>query len=161
MPYPPTHLLFYGFAVIIAGVFVTSVGTFEGQPRKNDRMFLLVLLLAGAVGSLLPDVPAVWNLLAHGNLRHTMAGPIPSHSLLFGMVLSVLTFGLAYVMYRTPSRATLLGSMVMVTFVFHLVLDDLEGGNIAYMYPLYDGPLSIFGARVLATMVRMFHVIFF
>ncbi|MDW7732235.1 MAG: metal-dependent hydrolase [Methanolobus sp.] len=160
MPYPPTHLLFFGFAVLIAGIFVMSGLGSEGKVRISDKGFLLVLLLAGTIGSLLPDVPAVWNLLLHGNLRHTMAGPIPSHSLLFGMILTALTLGLAYLVYRNSFRAGLLGMIVGVTFVFHLVLDDLEGGNIAYLFPLYDGHLSIFGARVLATIIRMVHVMF-
>ena len=155
MPYPPTHLLFYGFMVLVAGTFLLSAYSFEGRSRIGNRNFMIVLLIAGAVGSLLPDVPAVWNLILHGNLRHNMVGPIPSHSLIFGMVISGFMLGLSYLVYRNFQRALSLAMIIAVTFVFHLVLDDLEGGSIAYLFPFYEEPVSIFGARVLATIFQM------
>ncbi len=160
MPYPPTHLLFYGFMVLVAGTFLLSAYSFEGRSQIGNRNFMLVLLIAGAVGSLLPDVPAVWNLLLHGNLRHNMVGPIPSHSLIFGMVISGSMLGFGYLVYRNSRQAFSLAMIIAVTFVFHLILDDLEGGSIAYLFPLYEKPVSIFGARVLATIFEVLRNVF-
>ncbi|KXS42822.1 MAG: hypothetical protein AWU59_1446 [Methanolobus sp. T82-4] len=160
MPYPPTHLLFYGFMVLVAGSFLLSAYSFEGKPRISNRNFMIVVLIAGAVGSLLPDVPAVWNLILHGNLRHNMVGPMPSHSIIFGVIISGFVLGLGYLVYRNFLRAFSLAMIIAVTFVFHLVLDDLEGGNIAYLFPFYEGPVSIFGAKVLATIFEVLRNVF-
>lgn len=160
MPYPPTHLLFYGFMVLVAGTFLLSAYSFEGKPRISNRNFMIVVLIAGAVGSLLPDVPAVWNLILHGNLRHNMVGPLPSHSIIFGMLISGFMLGFSYLVYRNFRQAFSLAMIIAVTFVFHLILDDLEGGSIAYLFPLYEDPVSIFGARVLATIFEVLRNVF-
>lgn len=161
MPYPPTHLLFYGFAVLIAGVFFMSAISFEDGLRIRERGFLAILLLAGGIASLFPDVPAVWNLLLHGNLRHNMIGAMPSHSLLFGLISVAMAFIPTYLFYRSITKAISIGLMVGAAFVFHLVLDDLEGGNIPYLYPYSDAPLSIFDSHVLATIIHAVRSIFF
>lgn len=146
--------------VLVAATFLLSAYSFEGRSRIANRNFMLVLLIAGAVGSLLPDVPAVWNLILHDNLRHNMVGPLPSHSLIFGMLISGFMLGFAYLVYRNFRQALSLAMTIAVTFVFHLVLDDLEGGSIAYLFPLYEETFSIFGARVLATIFEVVRSVF-
>ena len=161
MPYPPTHLLFFGFSVLIAGVISMAALSFEGRVKIRDKMFLVVLLIAGSIATLFPDVPAVWNLILHGNLRHNMVGPIPSHSLLFGCFTVVLAGILGYIVYRDSRKTASLGLIAGIAFFFHLVLDDLEGGNVQYLYPLTEAPLSIFGSQVLASLIQTFKSLLF
>lgn len=161
MPYPPTHLLFFGFSVFIAGVLFLSTLNFEERPKVRDKGFLVVLLIFGGVATLFPDVPAVWNLLLHGNLRHNMVGPMPSHSLLFGLTTVTLAVILGYLIYRDRLKTVSIGLIVGAAFLFHLVLDDLEGGNISYLYPLSEAPVSIFDSHVLASVIQVIRGLLF
>jgi inner membrane protein len=105
---------------------------------------LLLLLCIEGFFSLLPDIPAVWNYFLFGNLNHGMAGPVPTHSVLF---CSLAFFGAAFLgqlLYRHRGKAVALGILAEATTLFHLLLDDLDDGVITYLYPVYNQPFSLF-----------------
>ncbi|WP_406657752.1 metal-dependent hydrolase [Methanolobus sp. ZRKC2] len=161
MPYPPTHLLFFGLSVLVAVIILIATLSFEGNLRFRDKGFLAVLLIAGGIAALFPDVSAVWNFILNGNLRHNMIGPLPSHSILFGLITVVLASTLCYFIYLDRIKTASLGLMVGIMFFFHLVLDDFAGGNIPYLYPLSDSSFSIFDFHVLGSIIQVIRSLLF
>jgi inner membrane protein len=100
--------------------------------------------MLGGFFSLLPDIPAVWNYLLHGNLEHTMAGPIPTHSLVFCSLAFFSTALLGQLLYRHRGKAVALGGFTGAASLSHLLLDDVAGGGIHYFYPFYGGSVNLF-----------------
>ncbi len=144
MPYPAVHLMFFIFCISLVGVFaVVSSGSRREVGLKDLKHFLL-LFFVGGIGSLFPDVPAVWNYILYGNLGHTMAGPVPTHSLFFGIVAFLLAFTVGFLIYRNLSQASSIGIFAEAAFLSHLLLDDIADGGLTYLYPVYNEPLSIF-----------------
>ncbi|SFM56464.1 metal-dependent hydrolase [Methanolobus profundi] len=144
MPYPAVHLTFFIFCISLVGIFAIAGSGFRREMGLKDAKHLGLLFVVGSIGSVFPDVPAVWNYLLHGNLRHTTIGTMPTHSLFFGLVAFVLALFLGYIIYRNISRATSLGIFAEAAFLSHLLLDDIADGGLTYLYPVYNEPLSIF-----------------
>ena len=148
MPYPVGHLLFFMFCVLLACLLGMTVISFKGKMSLNDAGHLKsdigILVLAGCTGSLFPDVPALWNFIMHGNLRHATLGPVPTHSLFFGIVFFFIALMAGYLIYRESRKAVYVGLFAGAGFISHLMLDDLAQGSIYYMYPLYAEPFSVF-----------------
>jgi inner membrane protein len=110
----------------------------------RQKMYLGMLVLAGCIGSLFPDVPALWNYILHGNLKHVTVGPVPTHSLFFGIVFFFIALMMGYLIYRERTKAVSLGLFAGAGFISHLMLDDLAEGSIYYLYPFYGEPFSVF-----------------
>lgn len=144
MPYPLGHLLFFSFCVLLAGVLGIAMTSLKVKVNLDDAGRLGLLMAAGALGSLFPDVPALWNYLMHGNLRHVTIGPVPTHSLFFGLAVFLFAVMIGYLIYREKSKAVSMGLFAGAGFVSHLMLDDLAAGSIYYLYPFYTDPLSVF-----------------
>jgi hypothetical protein len=144
MPYPVFHLMFFVFCISLAGVFAVFSSSFKREISLRDIRHIGILLIVGSIGSLFPDVPAVWNYLLYGNLKHTMIGSTPTHSLFFGVVAFALAAMLGYLVHRSISRATSIGIFAEAAFLSHLLLDDVADGGLTYLYPLYNESLSIF-----------------
>ncbi|WP_319507395.1 metal-dependent hydrolase [uncultured Methanolobus sp.] len=144
MPYPAFHLSFFIFCISLVGVFAIAGSGFRREIGFKDVKHLSLLLFVGSIGSVFPDVPAVWNYLLYGNLQHTMIGPVPTHSLFFGLVAFILALTLGYILYRNISKASSLGIFAEAAFLSHLLLDDIADGGLTYLYPVYNEPLSIF-----------------
>ncbi|MDI3540250.1 MAG: hypothetical protein PWR29_1391 [Methanolobus sp.] len=144
MPYPVFHLMFFVFCISLVGVFAVFSSSFKREISLKDTKHIGVLLTVGGIGSLFPDVPAVWNYFLYGTLSHTMIGPMPTHSLLFGVVAFALAVSFGYLIYRNISRACSIGVFAEAAFLSHLLLDDVADGGLTYLYPLYNEPLSIF-----------------
>ncbi|WP_298684533.1 metal-dependent hydrolase [uncultured Methanomethylovorans sp.] len=115
-----------------------------GGVSRRDWWHFLLLLMVGAFCSLLPDIPAVWNYFLYDNLEHGMAGPIPTHSLVFGTVAFCGAFIVGLLAYRHRDRALALGMFAETAFLSHLLLDDIAEGGLTYLYPLHNEPLSLF-----------------
>ncbi|MDK2834572.1 MAG: hypothetical protein PWR29_1710 [Methanolobus sp.] len=145
MPYPPGHLLFFTFCTLLAGVLGIAVMRFKGTVvQLSDVKHLGLLFAAGNLGSLFPDVPALWNFFIHGNLKHVTIGPIPTHSLLFGLMVFFFAVTLVYLICREKAKAMSVGLFAGAGFVSHLMLDDLAAGSIYYLYPFHTEPFSVF-----------------
>ena len=69
---------------------------------------------------LLPDIPAVYNLIVNGNSGHCWIGPVPTHSLLFSF--SAILFGTlaGLIAYGKFSKAIYLGIFAEAAFLSHL-----------------------------------------
>ena len=126
------------------GVFAVLTSSFRRGISLRDTRYLGMLFIAGSVGSLFQDVPAVWNYFLHGNLKHTMIGPVPTHSLFFEIVAFALAVLFGYLIYRNISKATSINIFAEAAFLSHLLLDDVADGGLTYLYPVYNEPLSIF-----------------
>jgi inner membrane protein len=144
MPYPIFHLMFFVFCISLVGVFAVLTSSFRREISLRDTGHLGMLFIVGSIGSLFPDVPAVWNYFLHGNLKHTMIGPVPTHSLFFGIMAFALAALFGYLIYRNISKATSIGIFAEAAFLSHLLLDDVADGGLTYLYPLCNEPLSIF-----------------
>ncbi len=144
MPYPAFHLAFFLFCVSLVGFFAVAGNGLHRDLGLKDVKHLGMLLFVGSVGSVFPDIPVLWNYLLYGSMEHTMIGPVPTHSLLFGLVAFLPAFMLGYALYRDRSRASSLGIFAEAAFLSHLLLDDIAEGGLSYLYPVYNEPLSIF-----------------
>ncbi len=158
MPYPAFHLSFFIFCISLVGVFAIAGSGFRREIGFKDVKHLSLLLFVGSIGSVFPDVPAVWNYLLYGNLQHTSIGPVPTHSLFFGLVAFILALTLGHMIYRNISKASSLGIFAEAAFLSHLLLDDIADGGLTYLYPVYNEPLSIFAfMNVRLSGVDFFH----
>lgn len=144
MPYPLGHLLFFTFCTLLAGILVIAVMSFNSKIHLKDARHLGLLFAAGSLGSLFPDVPALWNFFIHGNLKHVTVGPIPTHSLFFGLMVLFFAMALGYLIYREKTKAMSVGLFAGAGFLSHLMLDDLAAGSIYYLYPFHTEPFSVF-----------------
>jgi hypothetical protein len=144
MPYPVVHMMFFVFCISLPGLYGFVQTVLRTRVYRRDWWHLFLLLLVGAFFSLLPDIPAVWNYFLHGNLDHSMAGPVPTHSLVFGVVAFCGAFILGLLAYRHRDRALALGMFAEAAFLSHLLLDDIAEGGLTYLYPFYNKPMSVF-----------------
>ncbi|WP_321418511.1 metal-dependent hydrolase [uncultured Methanomethylovorans sp.] len=144
MPYPVVHIMFFVLCISLPGLFSFAQTALSSGVYKRDWWNLLLLFSIGSFFSLLPDIPAVWNFLLHGNMNHGMAGPIPTHSLVFGVVAFCSAFVLGLLAYRQRDRALALGMYAEAAFLSHLLLDDIAEGGLSYLYPFYNETMSLF-----------------
>lgn len=144
MPYPVAHVLFFVFCISAVAVYATVRSIFHRELSFKDLPQLLLLLFVGSLSTLFPDITAVYNLLVNGNLEHCWIGSVPTHSFLFGF--SAILFGtlVGYFAYRKFDKAIYLGLFAESAFLTHLLLDDVGEGGCNYLYPVYDGRISIF-----------------
>lgn len=144
MPYPIVHMMFFIFCISLPGLYGFVQTTMGNGVFRKDWWHLLLLLCIGGFFSLLPDIPAVWNYFLYGNLDHGMAGPVPTHSLVFGIVAFCSAFFLGLLAYQQRDRALALGMYAEAAFLSHLLLDDIAEGGLTYLYPFYNEPMSVF-----------------
>jgi len=144
MPYPIVHILFFVFCIFLPGLYGFVQSFLRGEVSRRDSWHFFVLLSVGAFCSLLPDIPAVWNYFLYGNLNHCMAGPVPTHSLVFGIVAFCGAFIVGLLVYRHRDKALALGMFAETAFLSHLLLDDIAEGGLTYLYPLHNEPMSVF-----------------
>lgn len=144
MPYPVAHVLFFVFCISSVAVYAVIRSIFYRELSFKDLPPLLLLLFVGSICTLFPDIMAVYNLIVNGNLGHCWIGPVPTHSIIFSA--SAILFGMfvGYAAYRNFGKAIYLGLFAEAAFLTHLLLDDVGEGGCEYLYPLYNGKLSIF-----------------
>jgi LexA-binding, inner membrane-associated putative hydrolase len=144
MPYPVVHVLFFVFCISAAAVYAVIRSSFRRELLLSDSIQIIFLLSIGTLSALLPDVPAVYNLIVNDNAGHCWIGPVPTHSILFSF--SALIYGtlaglIAYGKFR---KAIFVGLFAEAAFLSHLWLDDAHDGNCAYLYPIYNKSISVF-----------------
>jgi membrane-bound metal-dependent hydrolase YbcI (DUF457 family) len=71
-------------------------------------------------------------------------GSVPTHSFLFGSSAILLGTFTGYIVYRKFDRAVYLGLYAEAAFLSHLLLDDATEKGLNYLYPVYNGRISIF-----------------
>jgi membrane-bound metal-dependent hydrolase YbcI (DUF457 family) len=86
----------------------------------------------------------VYNLLAHGTFEHCRIGSIPTHSFMFSSLAILFGTFTGYIAYRRFDRAMYLGLFAEAAFLIHLLLDDASERGCEYLYPLYEGKISVF-----------------
>ncbi|OPY19888.1 MAG: hypothetical protein A4E24_01478 [Methanomethylovorans sp. PtaU1.Bin093] len=144
MPYPIVHLMFFVFCFSSSALYgFANTARSEGV-HWTDWWHLVLLLMLGGFFSLLPDIPAVWNFLLHGTLSHTMAGPVPTHSLVFCSLAFFSTALIGLLLYRHRGKAMALGIFAWAASLSHLLLDDVADGAITYFYPFYNRTMNLF-----------------
>lgn len=144
MPYPVVHLMFFLFCLSSSALYgFVNTARSEGV-HWTDWWHLILLLMLGGFFSLLPDIPAVWNYLLYGTLSHTMAGPVPTHSLMFCSLAFFSAALLGQLLYRHGGKAMALGVFAWAASLSHLLLDDVAGGAITYFYPLDNRVMNLF-----------------
>jgi inner membrane protein len=136
--------MFFVFCISLPGLYGFLQSAQEGRLKSKDWYHLMLLILAGAFCSLLPDIPAVWNYFLYGNLKHAMAGPVPTHSLVFGSVAFCVASVAGLLAYKERDKALGLGMFSETAFLSHLLLDDIAEGGLTYLYPFYNEPVSVF-----------------
>jgi hypothetical protein len=145
MPYPPVHLTLFVLLLFPVALYGFAQAFRQGKVQRRDWGHLLLLLAIGGFFSLFPDISAVWNLLVYGTLGgHCMIGSFPTHSLLFSSIAFFSGTLVGLLVYKQRSKALTLGVFAEATTLFHLLLDDLDGGIITYLYPVYNEPFSLF-----------------
>jgi len=144
MPYPVVHVLFFWFCVSAVAVYAIAKAISRRELSLKDSKKLLLLMLVGGLCTLLPDITAVYNLFVNGNLDHCSIGPVPTHSLLFSSTAILFGMLVGYVAYRKLDKALYMAIFAGAAFLTHLLLDDIAEGGCAYLYPLYNGRISVF-----------------
>lgn len=144
MPYPVAHVLFFIFCVSAVAVYATIRSIFRRELSSRDLTQLLLLLFVGSVGTLLPDSMIAYNLPVNGTLEHCWIGPIATHSFLFSSVSIVFGTLVGYLAYRQFGKAIYLGLFAEAAFLTHLLLDDIGEDGTEYLYPIYNGKVSVF-----------------
>jgi uncharacterized membrane protein YhaH (DUF805 family) len=144
MPYPVSHVLFFVFCVSAVAVYAIVKSIFRREISSRDLFQLLPLLFVGSLCTLFPDIMIVYNLPVNGTLEHCWIGPIATHSFLFSS--TALLFGtlVGYLAYRKFDKAIYLGLFGEAAFLTHLLLDDIGEGGTEYLYPVYNGKVSLF-----------------
>ncbi|MCD4821179.1 MAG: metal-dependent hydrolase [Methanococcoides sp.] len=144
MPYPVAHVMFFVFCICAIAVYTTLVALLRKDISSRNIMHILLLLFVGAFFALYPDITAVYNILVNGTVEHCQIGFIPTHSLLFSS--SAILFGtiIGYVAYREFGKAVYMGLFAEAASLSHLLLDDLDGADIQYFYPIYNRTISVF-----------------
>lgn len=144
MPYPIVHVLFFIFCVSLPGLYGFFNSIMKEKIFLHDWEDLLFLLTISGIGSLLPDIPFVWNFLIYGNSYHISVFGIPTHSLLFSISAIIIGIFAGFFMYKNINKAYYTSMLTLSAFFSHLLLDDVARGEITYLYPLYNVPMSIF-----------------
>ena len=144
MPYPVAHVLFFVFCISAVAVYAIVKSIFRRELSSRDLPQLLLLLFVGSLCTLFPDIMIVYNLPVNGTLEHCWVGPIATHSFLFSS--TALLFGtfVGYLAYGKFGKAIYLGLFGEAAFLTHLLLDDIGEGGCEYLYPIYNGKVSIF-----------------
>ena len=86
----------------------------------------------------------VYNLLINGTFEHCRIGSIPTHSFIFSPTAIIFGTFAGYIAYRKLDGAIYLGLFAEAAFLIHLLLDDAGEGGCEYLYPLYNGKISVF-----------------
>jgi len=144
MPYPVVHVLFFWFCVSTVAVYAIAKAIYHRELSLTDSKKLLLLMLVGGLCTLFPDVTAVYNLFVNGNLEHCSIGPVPTHSLLFSSTAILFGMLVGYAAYGKLDKALYMAIFAGAAFLTHLLLDDISEGGCTYLYPLYNGRISVF-----------------
>jgi hypothetical protein len=145
MPYPLGHLTFFVLLLFPVALYGFAKAFRQGKVQRSDWWYFLALLAIGSFFSLFPDISAVINLILYGARGdHCTIGSFPTHSLLFSSIAFVGGVIPGMVMYRQRNKALAVGVFAAAASLFHLILDDIDGGIITYLYPLYSEPFSLF-----------------
>lgn len=145
MPYPAGHLIFFVLLLFPIALYGFAKAFRRGKLQRSDWWYFLVLFGIGSFFSLFPDVSAVINLLLYGARGdHCNIGTLPTHSLLFASIAFVGGVLPGMVLYRQWHKALVVGVFAEAASLSHLLLDDMDGGIITYLYPLYNEPFSLF-----------------
>ncbi len=145
MPYPAGHLIFFVLLLFPAALYGFAKAFRQGKLQRSDWWYFLILFGIGSFFSLFPDISAVINLVLYGARGdHCTIGTMPTHSLLFASIAFVGGVIPGMVLYRRWNKALAVGVFAEAASLFHLLLDDLDGGIITYLYPLYNEPFSLF-----------------
>ena len=145
MPYPAGHLIFFVLLLFPVALYGFAKAFRQGKLQRSDWWYFLALLAIGSFFSLFPDISAVFNLILYGARGdHCTLGPVPTHSVLFASIAFIGGVVPGMVMYRQRNKALAVGVFAAAASLFHLILDDIDGGIITYLYPLYNQPFSLF-----------------
>lgn len=144
MPYPVVHVLFFLFCVGSVASYALIGPLSRRELPLRDTRKLLLLAFVGGLCTLFPDIMVVYNVLINGTLAHCSIGSIPTHSLLFSSTAVLFGALVGYAAYREFSKAVYMAIFAESAFLTHLLLDDIAEGGTAYLYPLYNKPISIF-----------------
>ncbi|OPY19889.1 MAG: hypothetical protein A4E24_01479 [Methanomethylovorans sp. PtaU1.Bin093] len=145
MPYPLGHLTFFVLLLFPVALYGFAKAFRQGKVQRSDWWYFLALLAIGSFFSLFPDISAVINLILYGARGdHCTIGSFPTHSLLFSSIAFVGGVIPGMMMYRQRNKALAVGVFAAAASLFHLILDDIDGGIITYLYPLYSEPFSLF-----------------
>jgi len=144
MPYPVVHVLFFLFCVGAVAVYAITKALFARELSFRDLRKLLLLMFVGGVCTLFPDIMAVYDLLINGTLQHYWIGSVPTHSFLFSSTAILFGMLIGYAAYRELNKAVYMAVFAGSAFLTHLLLDDIAEGGCAYLYPLYNKPISVF-----------------
>lgn len=144
MPYPVVHVLFFLFCVSAVAVYALSGPISRRELSIKDTRKLLLLAFVGGLCTLFPDMMAVYNVLVNGNLEHSSIGSIQTHSLIFSFTAIFFGAVAGYAAYREFNKAVYMAIFAESAFLTHLLLDDIAEGGCVYLYPLYNGRISLF-----------------
>lgn len=144
MPYPIVHVIFFIFCISLPGLYGFFISYIKHRLNFKDWIKMIFLILIGSIGSLLPDVPFVWNFLLYRSNAHISVFSIPTHSLFFSITAIITGFCVGYIIYRKLNKAVYISMFVESAFLSHLLLDDIAWGRIEYLYPIYKENISIF-----------------
>lgn len=144
MPYPVAHVLFFIFCVSAVAVYAAVRSISHRELSSRDLLNLSLLLFVGSLCTLFPDIMIVYNLPVKGTLEHCWAGPVATHSILFSFTAILFGTLVGYVAYREFGKAIYLGLFGEAAFLTHLLLDDIGEGGCEYLYPIYNGKVSVF-----------------
>ncbi|MCC4769345.1 metal-dependent hydrolase [Methanosarcina sp. DH2] len=144
MPYPVVHVLFFLFCVGAVGVYAATTALSRRELSFKDSRKLLLLAFVGGLSTLFPDIMVVYNIFVNSTLEHCSIGSIPTHSLMFSSTAVLFGGVVGYIAYRQLSKAVYMAIFAGSAFLTHLLLDDIAEGGCAYLYPLYNKPISVF-----------------
>lgn len=144
MPYPVVHVLFFLFCVGAAAVFAITKAVSRRELTLKNSTEVILIAYVGGICTLFPDLPAVYNLFTNGTLDHISVGPVPTHSILFSFTAIIFGAAVEYALYRKASKAAYMAIFAESAFLTHLLLDDITEGGCPYLYPLYNGNISVF-----------------
>jgi hypothetical protein len=144
MPYPVAHVLFFIFSVSAVAVYAVVRSISHRELSSRDLLNLSLLLFVGSLCTLFPDIMILYNLPVKGTLEHCWIGPIATHSILFSSTAILFGTLVGYAAYRNLGKAVYLGLFGEAAFLTHLLLDDIGEGGTEYLYPIYNGDVSVF-----------------
>lgn len=143
MPYPIAHTMFFVLCISAVMIFALLRAFYRKELTRKNYMHILLLLFVGSAGALLPDIMAAYGILTGGSIAHCTIGPVSTHSLLFGSSAVLFGMSVGYAAYRDSIKAAYMGVFAGSAFLSHLLLDDLAGYEMDYLYPFYR-PISMF-----------------
>lgn len=144
MPYPVSHVLFFVLCISAVAIYAAAEPLIHGKLSFRHLKHFLLVLFVGSLCTLLPDIMIIYNLPVKGTLDHCWIGPIATHSILFSSTAIIFGTLIGYIVYGKFVRAIYLGLFGESAFLTHLFLDDIGEGGTEYLYPLYNGKVSVF-----------------